>query len=467
MANVFSRLFSRLTGKAPVATLAMKAPAVHPEDRRQYREPSYGAVLEVDRVSQVRSALTGLMLGQFQLAALLCDQMKADGHVAAAFMQRTLGLLGTPLGFEPANDSDEALEVAKLAKQDWRLMFPVGEASELHDWGLLLSVGIGRLSWQTEGPRWIPRLRPWHGQFINFDTATDRYYVHTDDGTPVYLPRVDQEPHSDGGWVIYTPHGWKAWRRALARPVATPWLIKQWAQRDWARHSEVHGQPIRKGIVPAAAPQDQKDTFFNDLRSLAADGVILLPDGGPEGGKFDVDLLEAESRSFDGFEKLITKMETSVGVPVLGHGHTLGSAGNSTVNYIGVDATGSLVRPDLKAFDAETLATCYQQQVLYWWAKYNFGDGNLAPLPLYELRAKAPGGDGKSSTPMLTPSDVGAIVSVNEGRASQGLGPLTDDDGKLDPDGKLTIAEYKAKHAATIGEAAAAEKGTPAPMGDA
>lgn len=61
----------------------------------------------------------------------------------------------------------------------------------------------------------------------------------------------------------------------------------------------------------------------------------------------------------------------------------------------------------------------------------------------------------------LTPSDVAIIVSVNDGLASLGLPPLTLPDGTPDPDGHISITEYKAKHAGVVGAAAAAEEGVP------
>lgn len=44
----------------------------------------------------------------------------------------------------------------------------------------------------------------------------------------------------------------------------------------------------------------------------------------------------------------------------------------------------------------------------------------------------------------LTASDMASIVTVNEGRASSGLGPLMRPDGTMDPDGHLTITEFRA-----------------------
>lgn len=58
----------------------------------------------------------------------------------------------------------------------------------------------------------------------------------------------------------------------------------------------------------------------------------------------------------------------------------------------------------------------------------------------------------------ITPSDLASIVTVNEGRANIGLPELTLPDGSRDPDGDLTIAEYRAKKEAA-GAAMGAEVG--------
>jgi len=71
--------------------------------------------------------------------------------------------------------------------------------------------------------------------------------------------------------------------------------------------------------------------------------------------------------------------------------------------------------------------------------------------PMGEEEAPAPGpthpGDGIS----LSPTDTAAVVTVNEARASIGLPPCAD--------GELTIAEFKAKRAQTIAQAANADAG--------
>lgn len=76
----------------------------------------------------------------------------------------------------------------------------------------------------------------------------------------------------------------------------------------------------------------------------------------------------------------------------------------------------------------------------------------------------APGEPAKKVELELTSTDIAAIVSVNEARQSQGLGVLLGVDGKPDPEGNLTITEFKATKAATIAAAAAAEKGMSKPQ---
>lgn len=61
----------------------------------------------------------------------------------------------------------------------------------------------------------------------------------------------------------------------------------------------------------------------------------------------------------------------------------------------------------------------------------------------------------------LTATAQGAIVKVNEARASIGLGPLLLPTGQPDIDGELTIAAYSVKHSAVIAGATQTEEGTP------
>jgi hypothetical protein len=72
---------------------------------------------------------------------------------------------------------------------------------------------------------------------------------------------------------------------------------------------------------------------------------------------------------------------------------------------------------------------------------------------------QAPPPPAKEVSVTLTAADVANIVTVNEARASQGLGPLRSANGEPDPDGNLMVSEFKAKRAAMIAMVAGAEQG--------
>lgn len=80
-------------------------------------------------------------------------------------------------------------------------------------------------------------------------------------------------------------------------------------------------------------------------------------------------------------------------------------------------------------------------------------DANGPVIPTAPADAGSSGGDVN-----ITGTDAASVVTVNEARASMGLGPLKTADGQDDPDGHLTIAEFKAKRQAfgqTTGQAEA------------
>jgi len=65
-----------------------------------------------------------------------------------------------------------------------------------------------------------------------------------------------------------------------------------------------------------------------------------------------------------------------------------------------------------------------------------------------------PAAPDTASDVQLTATDIGAIITVNEGRSKMGFGPLLLPSGANDPDGFISIAEFKAKHAQVVAESA-------------
>lgn len=88
---------------------------------------------------------------------------------------------------------------------------------------------------------------------------------------------------------------------------------------------------------------------------------------------------------------------------------------------------------------------------------------NDQPAPEPQAPA-APTGDPNAKNSILGVADIGAVVTVNEARASIGLGPLLDEQGNSDPDGRLTVEAFKAK-SETKGAAQGSREGGGTPSG--
>lgn len=91
-------------------------------------------------------------------------------------------------------------------------------------------------------------------------------------------------------------------------------------------------------------------------------------------------------------------------------------------------------------------------------------DPNAIVTPVDGAAPGAPAGEGAQPPKeipsiTLTSTDLGSIISVNEARAQYGLGPMLTAQGTPDPDGSLTLTEFKAKRSTVVATAAQAEKG--------
>lgn len=366
-------------------------------------------------VSNVKAALSELEFGSFARAAMLADAMTRDDRVSAVLDTRVKGVLGLPLTFEPGAGRQKA-SVVKEIEAGWWDMFPEDAVSDLLHWGLLLGVAVAEIEWEL-GDRWIPRPKVWHPQFLHYRWDERRYYVHTQDGPVAVTP-------GDGKWVLFTPGGdRRPWMGGLVRRLAIPWLIRNFALRDWARYSEVHGMPIRKAKVPANAKQEDKDIFLAQVEDLGNESVVLTPEGEKDGSGFDLLLEEAKGDSWEGFERLMGKTETAIAVAVLGQNLTTEVQGGS---YAAANVHDR-VRLDYLEADTEGLSTTLRAQALGWWAEFNFGSRALAPWPRFETAP--PPEDGK----LYQYHFQYGIVTVNEARSRIGLPPLPDGDRIPEP----------------------------------
>ncbi len=341
--------------------------------------PSAGALLEPSvRIlldwspAQIRAAEVLADGGNLRMAADLCEVLLADDRIQGVLTARTRGLLGLKVDFEKSGDGRRSGSAVKAleAGEDWWAAFPERELGALMDWGILLGVGLAQIDWtdREDAPRVVPRLARWHARWLRFDWDQRRWLVAVDGGQEIEIAP------GDGSWVLHTPAGLnRPWADGAWRALSRWWLLKHMARQDFARHSEIHGTPIRAGIAPETSNRKDREELASDLAGLGRDTGMVLPPG------YDLKLVEATARTWEMFRAQVEMADLAIAIRLAGQNLTTDVSGGS----LAAAKVHQIVRGDLIRFDAESLATTLHDQALTWWAELNFGDRRLAPWPAW------------------------------------------------------------------------------------
>lgn len=362
----------------PVALAASEASFEDPRDRKHlaptaprqhFRDLPIAGTSVFDEVDHVKASLRELERGFFAMPAQLAESMISDDRLEGIVQTRVDALFSLPLEIEPRGDGRRANAVAEEVRGSWEQMFPQEELKQVLRWGLMLKYAPSELVWNSSGDRWTPRLKCWNPRHSYWRWDTRSYQMVTMDGTERVLP-------GDGRWVVYTPNGYeRGWVYGLVRTSARLFLLRQFSYRDWARWSEVHGLPIRVGVVPSGAAAKTKDAFIQDLLNIGRDTAVRAERDENDKG-FDIKLVEAASQSWEGFQKLVAAVDENAAVLWLGQNLTTSvKAGGS---YAAANVHDRIRQDRLEA-DAKSLGPMLREQALRPWALYNFGDAELAP----------------------------------------------------------------------------------------
>jgi len=154
-----------------------------------------------------------------------------------------------------------------------------------------------------------------------------------------------------------------------------PFVFRSFTWRDWARWTERHGLPIIILKTPVEAKKEATDRFLRSLRNIGAEPYIEAPQAANGGVSWGAELMEAKDTAHAGFERLLERIDTCIAVHLLGQNLTTevqaGAYASSQVH--------KLIEGTILSSDAESLSTALREQVWKPWAKYNYGDADLAP----------------------------------------------------------------------------------------
>lgn len=355
------------------------------EDAPPIELPVYGATPTV-LVNVIQATIAALENGQLQSASILWDGMLRDDRVSATLGVRINGLLGSPLDLEPADESDTALAVMEDCAKSIAKMLPTPQVARFVRNGIGLSVALAqRLTTRTLKSS-TPTLHVWSTRFMYYDWLIRRWHIVTENRGDVVIEPEDPE------FILWEPYGPLGFMGpCLLRDLAIPFAIRHWSRTWWARQAEVNGMPIRLGIIPAQRDPRDEATFLSQLANLAHEAVIRLPQG-QDGNKFDVKLLEANAKTWEGFKELLNHCDDSIAIAILGQKQsTTGQGGLGSQEHAGEDTLLRILRGDSQVGDV------LRTNIVMPWAEENHGSAELAPTvtwqlePPEDLKAKAEG----------------------------------------------------------------------------
>ena len=435
-------------------------------------------------IRKIQAGVTQHVIGNFGPASMLAESMLGDDRIQSAANGRVKGTTKCDAVFTPAELAGGD-EVAAELEDLWGEILPEDVIEALLTWAIFIGFALAEIVWEAKDlkgkTRWVPRLKVWHPLYIYFDQGRRQYVAITGSGL-VYI-----EP-GDPKWFLFTPWGYyRGWIRGAVRSCSIPWVVRQYALRDWGRFSEKHGLPMIVAKVPAQSAAEDKARFFSSIARLGDETGIQIPvQGGKDAANWDVMLLEARDTSWKAFPGLIQQCEQSITLALRGTNLTTNVEGGS----FAASQTHREEDSDLSISDRKKLATALRAQLLRPFVLFNYGSADLVPgltfispesdpqaeakvlldvstaitnlknaqvplnveelaqrfnIPLKELPPETKA-EELADIP-LTPSDSAAIVTVDEARKKMRLPPWP-----VTEDGQLSLEQFRNKPAANVQE---------------
>lgn len=353
---------------------------------------------------EIFAARDAQMLGRFQLACRMAENMRTDDALFVPYSNRLAPQKCTKVEIVAASEKPKAKSIAGEADALYGprgVGIAPGALTDIH--GCLVNhavaIGVNVLLPREDGSRVDLVHKFWPLEHVRWDPYRRVLLTRVDPASITAGDLVLPDPelggvgsfevpivHGDGRWTIYAAQSWQPWRGdAAILPASTVWARHAFAIRDWAKGSVTHGNAKFVGELPLGVTlQDE-----NGLTAEAQAMIELMQDLAsgeipvglrPAGSKTDV--LTNTSTAWQVWEQLVANAEKAAARIYLGTDGTLGSAGGAP----GVDIEQLFGVATTKVQgDLETITRCFQEGVIEPWAALNFEDSSLAPTRIYVL----------------------------------------------------------------------------------
>lgn len=331
-------------------------------------------------IADVRGAIQDLVTGNFDRPSQLQDAIAGDSRVQSAMRSRSGGLLGAPLRFKlPAQlrDDKRAKKCLAMWEEHWPEMHPEPALLDLLETSQSLGFAYSQILWDTNTKYWLPYLQTFNTRYSYYHWIFRRHIAVTLDGQVAISP-------GDGHWVLHAPYGtYRGWMRGSLRALAQWWLARNYALRDWARYSEMHGFPMILVDTPFGADPQDIQLVQNNLTGIGQETVLQLPGSVDVNkyGRYDLRYLEPKDAGWQAFKALIEQCNDEITLALLGQNLTSQvKEGSLAAARVHAD-----VRQAILEADARALAKTLYVQVARPFAALNFGDADLAPQIVWDV----------------------------------------------------------------------------------
>lgn len=467
-----------------------------------YQNPKYTLPASIS-LATIESALASLRCGNFDAAYQLFLRMQGDSRLAAVIQTRVSAMFKDKLQIVNQNNKkDTKLILDGISDADLKKIY-----TDVLFFGIGLGQVYWTLDGDRYRPKIKHYLllglrydQSTDKYFILTIPKSDKEIqkrVTEIQKTNGYLPISDLMAinaeiivldESDPKWFIIQ-NGTRGHLTSLINSVSVDWLNKQLAQADLNNFNYNQNGRLFKLYAPAQTDEQGNVEFCDSLNKLMKNSTISLPQGTNEYDSYDVEIVDPTSSSvYQTYENQIKESQTNYAVAILSNNLTTEVNGGS---YAAAE-THKDIQDNLTNSDKEILFKHLNNQYIEKYKAINnpsysgeflfqidktdmilkqidvlnqfisvneqlrsvgktinidmlindlnigFIDDLIIPEDVDEDVAET------TKNIQLAPTDIAKIVTVNEARASQGLGPLTDTNGQIDPAGEMTIEQYTA-----------------------
>lgn len=330
----------------------------------QVRKSYYESILKGLTPAKLSKILTETIIeGSLEFFTLAEEMEERDAHYRSVLTTRKSSIIGLSTNVADNGDQSQVEFIKNI----------VHSASFKHMmFDLLDGLGKGFSVIEINYGEYNNKLIP-----ISFTRKLQEWFIYKDNEIQLrtckdkskHLPpfkTITHIPQLKSGSLI---------RGGLARAVATPFILKNYAMKDWGSFLEVFGMPLRLGRYPSGASKEDREILKKAIMSLGSDAGAIIPE------TMAIEFINAGgSSNSDTFEKYIRLMDEQISKAVLGQTMTTENGSSQSQAEVYND-----VRFDILKADSVSLADTINQYLIIPLIVLNFGEQHASVGDAYPV----------------------------------------------------------------------------------